>query len=234
MLILLTLILLIAYLIGALPFGFLVGKWRGIDIRTVGSKNIGATNVFRCVGAKWGILVFLLDMLKGLLGALIPKLIFSSISESDCACCSLDENTLLLFCVLSGTAAMVGHIFPIYLKFKGGKGVSTALGLLFGVAPLAACAGFGMWIIAFLISRYVSLASCIAALVVGTIVWTPIYATHPCWYAILLTILALLAILKHTKNIIRLIHGTENRFAFTAAQRAARDVKKARQEETNV
>ncbi len=228
MVVLTSLFLGLAYLIGAIPFGLIIGKMRGVDVRTVGSKNIGATNVFRCVGAKWGILVFVLDMLKGLAGALLPRMLL--LCESECGCGAELKAAVLLLSVLCGTAAMVGHIFPIYLKFKGGKGVSTALGLLFGVAPLAALAGFGTWIVAFVISRYVSLASCIAAVVVGGIVWTPVYASHPLWFSILLTVLALLAILKHTKNLIRLANGTENRFAFTAAQRAARDAKKAQQE----
>ncbi|MBR4946270.1 MAG: glycerol-3-phosphate acyltransferase, partial [Kiritimatiellae bacterium] len=109
----------IAYLFGAIPFGLLIGKARGIDVRTVGSQNIGATNVFRCVGAKYGILAFVLDMVKGVVGTLcgcLPALLVADVPD----------NTTLLLRVLCGTAAMLGHIFPVYLKFKGGKGVSTA------------------------------------------------------------------------------------------------------------
>ena len=187
-----------AYLLGAIPFGLLIGKARGVDVRTVGSRNIGATNVFRCVGARWGILAFACDMLKGFGGVWCAAL----------------------------PSAMLGHIFPVWLGFRGGKGVSTALGLLLGVAPLAAGVGLGAWVLSFLASRYVSLASCLAAVVVGAMVWTPLYATHPLWFAILITILAALAILKHRANLARLAKGTENRFAFTAAQRAARDAKR--------
>lgn len=203
-----------AYLLGAIPFGLIIARCKGVDLRNVGSKNIGATNVFRCVGAKWGILSFVLDMLKGFGGvycALIPTLWAGEIGQ------------LLLLKVLCGTMAMLGHIFPVYLNFKGGKGVSTALGLLFGVAPLAGLLGFGGWIVFFVASRYVSLASCLAALVVCGTVWSPLYASHPLWFSILLTVLAALAILKHRANIVRLCKGTENRFAFTAAQRARRD-----------
>lgn len=216
--------LLAAYLLGAIPFGLLIGKARGVDIRTVGSRNIGATNVFRCVGAKWGILAFLCDMLKGFGGvwcAAIPLLWSAPIPDS---------NALLLR-VLCGTSAMLGHIFPVWLGFRGGKGISTALGLLIGVAPAAAGIGFGLWVVCFLLSRYVSLSSCLAAIVIGALVWTPLYADRPVWFAVLMTILAALAILKHRANLVRLAKGTENRFAFTAKQRAARDAKK-KQEET--
>lgn len=216
--------LLAAYLLGAIPFGLLIGKARGIDIRSVGSRNIGATNVFRCVGAKWGILAFLCDMLKGFGGvwcAALPLLWSAPIPDS---------NALLLR-VLCGTSAMLGHIFPVWLGFRGGKGISTALGLLIGVAPAAAGIGFGLWVVCFLLSRYVSLSSCLAAIVIGALVWTPLYADRPVWFAVLMTILAALAILKHRANLVRLAKGTENRFAFTAKQRAARDAKK-KQEET--
>lgn len=219
--------LLPAYLLGAIPFGLLIAKSQGVDLRNSGSKNIGATNVFRCVGAKFGILAFLLDMLKGFGGvycALLPNLLGAEIPV----------DRLLLLRVLCGTAAMLGHIFPIYLRFKGGKGVATALGLLFGVAPLAGAIGFLGWGLLFLASRYVSLASCLAALIVAATIWSPLYpytgaCTSPIWFRILISILAALAILKHRQNILRLLNGTENRFAFTAAQRAARDAKRAAQ-----
>lgn len=221
------LVLLLAYLLGAIPFGLIIANTQGVDLRNSGSKNIGATNVFRCVGAKWGILAFVCDMLKGLGGVFCATLIGFVLPKDTV----LAPESLLLLKVLSGTAAMLGHIFPIYLKFKGGKGISTALGLLFGVAPLAACIGFGGWIVCFVLSRYVSLASCLAAVIVGACMWTSLYCCMPCWYKILITTLAVLAILKHVKNIIRLCNGTENRFAFTAKQRAARAAKLAAQAE---
>lgn len=208
--------LLAAYLLGAVPFGLLIGKARGVDVRTVGSRNIGATNVFRCVGAKWGVLAFACDMLKGFGGVWCAALPLAWGAGAD---------TLLLR-VLCGTAAMLGHIFPLWLGFKGGKGVSTALGLLLGVAPAAAGVGLGVWVASFLLSRYVSLSSCLAAVAVGALVWTPLYAAAPLWFAVLITVLAALAIVKHRANLARLAKGTENRFAFTAAQRAARDAKK--------
>lgn len=206
--------LVVAYLLGAVPFGLLIGKARGVDVRTVGSRNIGATNVFRCVGAKWGVLAFALDVLKGVGGVWCGALPLLWGAE-------LGGHAALLLRVLCGAAAMLGHIFPAYLGFRGGKGVSTALGLLLGVAPAAAGIGFACWAIVFVAMRYVSLASCLAAVVVGGLVWSPLYADRPTWFAILITVLAALAILKHRQNIVRLCKGTENRFAFTAAQRAA-------------
>lgn len=213
-----------AYLLGAVPFGLLIAHVRGVDLRNSGSRNIGATNVFRCVGARWGILAFVLDLLKGLIGvwcATLPLLWGAP----------LGEGNLLLLRVLCGTAAMLGHIFPVYLRFKGGKGVSTALGLLLGVAPLAGVIGFAGWVVIFLLGRYVSLASCLAAVVVGVTVWTPLYAGRPLWFCVLITVLAALAVFKHRQNLVRLCRGTENRFAFTAAQRAARDAAKAARKE---
>ena len=159
------------------------------------------------------------DMVKGVVGTLcgfIPMLLLEEVGT----------DTTLLLRVLCGTAAMLGHMFPVYLKFKGGKGVSTALGLLFGVAPFAGLLGFAGWGIFFGLSRYVSLASCLAAVIVGGLMWSPLYAARPLWFAILITILALLAIVKHRTNLVRLCKGTENRFAFTAKQRAIRDAKR--------
>ncbi len=215
-----------AYLLGAIPFGLLIANARGVDLRNSGSKNIGATNVFRCCGAKWGILAFVLDMLKGLGGVYCAYI-------AQWICPEIKPEDLLLLKVLCGTSAMLGHIFPVYIGFKGGKGVSTALGLLFGVAPVAGGLGFAGWVVFFVVSRYVSLASCLAALIVGATVWCPhLYPreTYPLWFSILITILAALAIFKHRTNLVRLAKGTENRFAFTAAQRAARAAKLAQQE----
>lgn len=218
--------LLPAYFLGAVPFGLIIADMRGVDLRNSGSKNIGATNVFRCVGAKWGVLAFALDMLKGFAGvwcAALPGLLWGA---------PIAGGHLLLLRVLCGTAAMLGHIFPVYLGFRGGKGVSTALGLLLGVAPLAGVIGFAGWALTFLVGRYVSLASCLAALAVGTTVWTPLYADRPPWFCALISVLAALTVLKHRQNLARLRHGTENRFAFTAAQRAARAAALAARKET--
>ena len=111
----------IAYLLGAIPFGLLVAKSRGVDIRSQGSGNIGATNVFRVIGKGWGVFTLVLDALKGF----IPSFYFPMLGK-------LDPEWGVLF----GLAAIIGHSFPVYLRFKGGKGVATSAGMLLGVAPL--------------------------------------------------------------------------------------------------
>lgn len=184
----------IAYLFGALPFGLLVAKSRGIDIRQQGSGNIGATNVFRCVGKGWGIFTFVLDALKGF----IPAFVFPLFAKVD-----------PVYGVLFGLAAIIGHSFPVYLKFKGGKGVATSAGMLLGVAPLAVGVGFLCWVICMVASRYVSLSSIIAAIAVAISVWIQ---DKGLVVNIALTILAVMVVWLHRANIKRLLNGTESRF----------------------
>lgn len=193
-----TIILLtvIAYFFGALPFGLFVARLNGVDIRTQGSGNIGATNVFRVVGKGWGILTLTLDALKGFLPAFAFPLLGGVHQD---------------WGVLFGLSAIIGHSFPVYLKFKGGKGVATSAGMLLGVAPLAMGAGFVCWVITVVITRYVSLASIVAALAVGITVWL-----DPAEDSILiqsaLSLMAMLVIWLHRANVKRLLNGTENRF----------------------
>ncbi len=190
----------IAYLFGAIPFGLLVAKSRGVDIREQGSGNIGATNVFRVLGKGLGIFTFVLDALKGF----IPAFVFPMIGNLDG-----DYSDYGDYGVLFGLVAILGHSFPVYLKFKGGKGVATSAGMLLGVAPAAVGIGFLVWIICLLLSRIVSLASILAALAVGISVWFLKESRIVC---IALSILALLVIWLHRANIKRLMNGTENRF----------------------
>ena len=140
-----------AYLIGAIPFGFLIGKLNGVDIRKVGSGNIGATNVTRSVGKTAGKICFGCDFLKGLLPVLLTGLF-------------LPQYPWLTLAV--GLATLLGHIFPVYLKFKGGKGVATAAGVAMAMAPWPLLIGLAVWAGTFLATRYVSLASIVAAAVV--------------------------------------------------------------------
>lgn len=189
-----TLFTIIAYLFGALPFGLLVARSRGIDIRQQGSGNIGATNVYRCVGKGWGIFTLVLDALKGFL----PAFTFPLLAQVD-----------PVYGVLFGFAAIIGHSFPIYLKFKGGKGVATSTGMLLGVAPLAVSVGILCWIICMVVSRYVSLSSIIAAVAVAIAVWIQ---DKGLVVNIALTVLAFLVVWLHRANIQRLLNGTESRF----------------------
>jgi len=190
-----ALLILAAYLFGAVPFGLLIAKSRGVDIRKQGSGNIGATNVLRVLGKGWGIFTFVLDALKGFL----PAFFFPAIGGVDAE-----------YGVLFGMAAIIGHSFPVYLKFKGGKGVATSAGMLLGVAPAAVGIGFLCWIICMFVSRYVSLSSIVAAVAVATTVWIrgdkgPVVSGA-------LTVLAVLVVWLHRANIRRLLNGTENRF----------------------
>ena len=184
----------LAYLLGSIPFGLLISKAKGQDIRTMGSCNIGATNVLRCLGKPLGITCFVLDVLKGYL----PAAIFPIIGTIDPA-----------FGILFGTAAILGHNFPIFLKFKGGKGVATSAGVLLGVAPLAVVIGLLTWVIVFYSSGYVSLGSIVAAIFVILTSWTAGYGTVT---AVALTLLGILTIYRHRTNIQRLMNGTESRF----------------------
>lgn len=184
----------IAYLFGAVPFGLLVAKSRGVNIREKGSGNIGATNVFRVVGKGWGTFTFVLDALKGF----IPAFFFPMIGQ-------LEGDYGVLF----GLTAILGHSFPVYLKFKGGKGVATSAGMLLGVAPAAVGVGFLVWITCLLLSRIVSLASILAAAAVGISVW---FLKDSVIICIALSVLAVLVIWLHRANIKRLMNGTENRF----------------------
>jgi glycerol-3-phosphate acyltransferase PlsY len=185
---------LLAYLVGSVPFGLLMSKAKGVDIRTMGSGNIGATNVLRCLGKPLGITCFVLDALKGFL----PATLFPWIGN-----CHPD------FGILFGAAAVLGHNFPIFLRFKGGKGVATSAGLLLGVTPLAMGVGLLTWAAVFFTTRYVSLGSILAALAVVLVGWAADYSPLT---AIALTLLGALTIWRHRANVRRLLDGTENRF----------------------
>lgn len=194
----------LAYLLGAIPNGLLLCRLKGIDIRTVGSGNIGATNVFRSVSKPLGILTFVGDALKGFVPAyvfpILGKLITGTFQGSEIG-------------ILCGVAAIVGHNWPVYLKFKGGKGIATSAGVLMGIAPAAVGIGLLSWIVLFVASRYVSIASIGAAIVVPVVSWT-MYSRKGLLLPIVLTILGLLAVWRHKSNIERLIDGTEHRFSF--------------------
>ncbi len=184
----------IAYLFGAIPFGLLVAKMHGVDIRSKGSGNIGATNVLRVIGKGWGIFTFVLDALKGF----IPAFVFPRLAN-------LDNEWGVLF----GLAAIIGHTFPVYLRFKGGKGVATSAGMLIGVALLPVGVGLLFWIICMAIWRYVSLASIVAAAASVVTVWV---VDKGLVVNIALTVLGALIIWLHRTNIKRLLNGTESRF----------------------
>lgn len=197
-----------AYLVGSIPFGFIIGQCHGLDIRKEGSGNIGATNVTRVIGPWWGKLCFLLDFLKGF----VPVGIAAQLVQLE-----ISADPLHLLAPLAALAVVFGHIFPVYLKFKGGKGIATAAGAIFPLCPLAVICGLLSWVILFLITRYVSVAS-IAAAVVLPLVAVLLFvlkgrgAPDSAVSVILFILLGILAIVKHKSNIVRLLNGTENRF----------------------
>lgn len=201
-------IFIVSYFFGAIPWGFIIGKAKGIDIREHGSKNIGSTNVTRTLGKQWGILCFLLDFLKGFLPSftaifILPKQLI------------LSGNYVDLCIILAIVGSFIGHIFPIYLKFKGGKGVATGAGALLALTPLAVLIGLACWVLIFKTSRYVSVAS-ISAAVIVTVLTTLLSITNvyplSVTLQIFVAVISLIAIIKHKSNIIRLLNGTENRF----------------------
>ena len=188
-----------AYLIGAIPFGFLIGKMRGVDVRTVGSKNIGATNVFRTVGKKWGLLAFFCDVMKGFLPTLAARHFAA-------------EPSWLPLAV--GIATVVGHMLTPYMKFKGGKGVATAFGMLIALLPATVGIAFALFAVTFACSNYISLGSCVAATSLAVMVWIPFldhagYRDLP--LCILVTLIAAFIVWKHRSNIGRLVRGEENK-----------------------
>jgi len=192
-----------AYLLGSIPTGYLVAKARGIDIRTVGSGNIGATNVFRYLGVPAGIFVLLADAAKGwaaveIVGKFMPQWAQLNVSS----------QSLEWFRIIGGFGAIIGHNYTCWLQFKGGKGIATSAGVLLALVPLALLIILGVWVVVFALSRYVSLASIAAALTLPFAAWL----THQSFTIVIITsLMAALAIYKHKGNIKRLMSGTENR-----------------------
>jgi acyl phosphate:glycerol-3-phosphate acyltransferase len=200
---------LLAYLCGSTPFGLLVAKFvAGIDIRQEGSGNIGATNVGRVLGAKWGVGVLMLDALKGALPVfLIPR-------------CMAEQGTAWfdLLQVVAGVATVVGHMFPVWLKFRGGKGVATSLGVVLVLAPLGSLAGLGGFVLCMLASRIVALSSIVAAVLfaigqMAILSPNPFDSTKLPLSVFSLAVPALI-VLQHRSNIGRLVRGEEKRFSF--------------------
>jgi glycerol-3-phosphate acyltransferase PlsY len=197
---------LISYLLGSFPAGYLAGRIAGIDIRKLGSGNIGATNVLRVLGKQFGYPVFLIDFAKGFAAVLLAMFVARR---------SSGEAAYVELCaVVGGVCAVLGHSFPVWLRFKGGKGVATSIGVLFGLSPVAALIVCAVWIITFELSRYVSLASIIAVLALPvTVVARRFFGepTTPVLFYFSL-FLAAVVILRHRSNLARLFRGTEPRF----------------------
>ncbi len=212
---LLAFLILGSYLLGAVPFGYLVARLKGVDIRQHGSGNVGATNVGRVLGRRYGVLVLLLDAAKGAattvtagwLMARLPNLGGLSPSQRD------------LVLLGAGAACVIGNILPIYLRFRGGKGVATSLGVVLGIYPYLtwpAVAVAAVWVLVVLATRYISVGSIVAAALLP-----PVFAATAWWrqwslaehypLLILCLLMAAAVLIRHRGNIRRLLDGTENR-----------------------
>jgi glycerol-3-phosphate acyltransferase PlsY len=201
-----------AYLMGSFPTGFVLARARGVDIRKTGSGNIGATNVLRTLGRTAGVCVLVVDFLKGLLACLLLPLLIKVLFPDTVA---RSPHAAEAFEVLAGIGAVLGHNYTCWLHFKGGKGIATSAGVLVAWVPKALPIVLPVWLISFLLFRYVSLSSMLAAVTLPLAVWI----TGGTVTMITLTAaLAILAILKHKTNIRRLLAGTEHRVTFRRTQ----------------
>jgi glycerol-3-phosphate acyltransferase PlsY len=205
-----TFIVIGAYLLGSVPFGLIIAMAHGKDLRTIGSGNIGATNLSRALGKKWAYLCFCLDVVKGLAPVLAATFILSSPPA---------VKDLFLWLAV-GCAAVLGHIFPVYVRFRGGKGVATSFGVALGLWPYyTICSVFtlAVWVLTVLIWRYISLASIAASItfpvaLVLAIMFKPGWDFTNLWPLLTAaTAIPLMVILRHRQNIKRLIEGTESK-----------------------
>jgi acyl-phosphate glycerol 3-phosphate acyltransferase len=208
---------LVAYLVGAVPFGYLVARWRGVDLLREGSGNIGATNVGRVLGRRFGILVFCLDFAKGAL----PVVAADHLAEGVYLGLPTDQARQLL-AVAAGLAALLGHLFPVYLRFRGGKGVATGAGVVAVLLPVPTLGALVTWLAVVCATRYVSVASLSAALALCGL---RLQLTPAPWAAenLIVTVFCLLAaalvFLRHRANLVRLARGNENRLKDTPTMR---------------
>ena len=198
------LIFILSYLIGSVPWGYLFARSKGVDIRQHGSGNIGTANVLRVMGKKWGYLVFLCDFFKGFLSVKLGSLIAAYFLVN-----------VGLGSVIAAVACVLGHDYPIWLGFKGGKGIATLAGTVLSLFPPLVFVSFGVvWIAVFLIGRYTSLASISAAVALPIAVSLIVAKAEPDFPLLVgfSVLMAALAIWLHRANIGRLLNGTENRF----------------------
>ncbi|HTS37390.1 MAG TPA: glycerol-3-phosphate 1-O-acyltransferase PlsY [Candidatus Solibacter sp.] len=192
-----------SYLLGSIPFGYLLVRiCRGEDVRRSGSGNIGATNVSR-TSPVLGVVTLVLDALKGVAAVMLAIIFYDNTNRS---------LSVIALMSLAALCAVVGHMFPVWLKFRGGKGVATGLGSFAMIAPVAVLASAVIFLVVILISRYVSLASIVSVALFPSLVWTLHQYGHSLAALVFMTIASLLIIFKHRQNIHRLLTGTENRF----------------------
>jgi glycerol-3-phosphate acyltransferase PlsY len=196
------LLIITAYLIGSIPTALLISrKYFGIDIREYGSGNMGATNAFRILGSKFGTIIMVLDVLKGMLAVglfyLLPFYVSNEFERTN-------------FMIALGLSAVIGHIFPVFADFKGGKGVATILGMILAIQPYVALTCIGVFLIVLFLTRYVSLSSILGAVMLPIcVLW--IWNEDELTYRIFALLVAAMVVITHQKNISRIIKGAENR-----------------------
>lgn len=192
----------IAYLLGSIPTAVWVGKaWHGTDVREHGSKNAGATNTFRVLGKKAGIVVLSVDIVKGFLAVFLPFIF--GVGE-------WGTDELIHVQLITAILVVLGHVFPLFAGFNGGKGVATSLGVIIGLHPIAALICLGIFLIVFIISNYVSLGAICAAIAFPTLLMLVFKVSSP-YFIAFSVILSLAVIAAHRKNIGRLVRGEENK-----------------------
>jgi glycerol-3-phosphate acyltransferase PlsY len=196
----------VGYLLGSCPTGYLISRARGVDIRRHGSGNIGATNVLRIVGKKWGYLVFALDAGKGFVAVRLACEL-AVVAMPEAAQCEIAG-------IVGGVACIVGHTFPVWLRFQGGKGVATSAGVLLGLMPLAVLSVLAVWLLIFQLTRYVSVASVAAALALPPFValYLRLHALNGRSLLPFSILIAGVVVWRHRSNLQRLLHGKEQRF----------------------
>ena len=207
----------LAYLLGSIPFGLIVARSQGVDLRAHGSGNIGATNVWRVMGKKWGLITFFADAIKGVIAVKLGMWIAGQwaihvpLPHGHERIEFLDPGYAG---IAAAVACILGHNFPVWLKFKGGKGVATSLGVIFGMMPVPALLVFGIWALVFKTSRYVSLASLIAAVCLPLVVIAFLFLGGlRSWAHFYFSVAAaFMVVRRHQPNIKRLVAGTELRF----------------------
>ena len=196
------LLIITAYLIGSIPTALIISKhFFGVDIREYGSGNMGATNTFRVLGSKFGTIVMIGDMLKGILAVALFNLLPYYLTNE------LDRTNLMIGL---GLAAVAGHIYPIWAQFRGGKGVPTLFGMLLAIQPVVAASCIGVFLLVLFLTRYVSLSSILASVALPIcVLW--IYNEKEVFYRVFAVAVSVLVVLTHQKNISRLLKGNENR-----------------------
>lgn len=193
---------LIGYVLGSIPTAVWVGmKWYQIDVREHGSKNAGATNTFRVLGKKPGIIVLSIDIVKGFIGAILPYYFLPN---------SFDSNEVINVQLISSMSCVLGHVFPVFAKFDGGKGVATSLGVIIGLHPSAAGSALLVFMAVYLSFSYVSLAA-ISAAIAFPLFLILLFKESSFNLLIFSSVLSIAVILAHRKNIIRLLKGNESK-----------------------